>query len=69
MQENRQISYACKMSEEMQVGCLPAASSSGPPCQPSPAAARRGAGAARQVAAVEVAPENNWQFQERPKKR
>ena len=59
MQENRQISYACKMSEEMQVGCLPAASSSGPPCQPSPAAARRGGGAARQVAAGEVAPEKN----------
>ena len=42
--------------------CLPAASSSGPPCQPSPAAARRGGGAARQVAAGEVAPEKNWQF-------
>ena len=39
--------------------CLPAASSSGPPCQPSPAAARRGGGAARQVAAGEVAPEKN----------
>ena len=43
----------------MQMGCLPAASSSGPPCQPSPAAARRGAGAAQQVAAGEVAPEKN----------
>ena len=47
------------MYKKMQVGCLPAASSSGPPCQPSPAAARRGAGAARQVAAGEVAPEKN----------
>ena len=58
------------MCEKMQVGCLPAASSSGPPCQPSPAAARRGAGAARQVAAGEVAPEKNWQFKgEAAKKR
>ena len=57
MQENRQISYACKMSEEMQVGCLPAASSSGPPCQPSPAAARRAADAARQVVDAIAGPE------------